>query len=285
MYTQEITRKHRTAFVIAIDQSQSMLGDVLLNGRIISKAAAVAEVTGNLINELILRSKRDDGIRDYYDVALLGYAGEEVYPLLDPARVFIPISELAKYKPTEQSISVERVLPDGSKSLHTERVYQWIAPRAEGDTPMYEAMLYIREIVAEWCRNPQNAESFPPIIFNITDGEFSDCNDSEIRNITEQIKSISTADGNALLINIHLASDPMSQAVIFPSDNEIDPDNHLLRILADCSSVMPAAFNEMIRSQRGTLAIPPFRAISYNASLTELVTMLNIGSRSITNLL
>ena len=285
MYTQEITRKHRTAFVIAIDQSQSMQEEVALCGRTISKATAVAKVTDTLINELILRATRDDGVRDYYDIALIGYAGEEVYPLLDPARNFIPVAEFCNYAPISQEVVIERLLPNGEKRAHTEQVLHWIAPRAEGDTPMYEAMLYIHDIVAEWCHKPQNAESFPPVIFNITDGACSDCSERDLLNISERIRNIATADGNVLLINIHLASDSSSRAVIFPSENEIDADNHLFRLLADSSSIMPAAFNEMIRSQRGEFALPPFRAVSYNASMTELITMLNIGSRSITNLL
>ena len=285
MYKQEITRRHRTAFVIAIDQSQSMLDEVVFNGRKVSKATAVAEVTDNIINELILRAGREDGVRDYYDIALLGYSGEEVYPLLDPARDFIPISEFCKYAPISSEVSVERVLPDGRKNIHKEEVRHWIAPRAEGDTPMYEAMLYIRDIVSAWCAKPQNADSFPPVIFNITDGECSDCNERELLNVTEQIRNISTSDGNTLLINIHLASGNGTKSAIFPSDDEIDADNRGLKLLAECSSIMPEAFNELIRSHRGGLAIPPFRGISYNASITELITMLNIGSRSITNLI
>ena len=103
--------------------------------------------------------------------------------------------------------------------------------------------------------------------------------------IAEQIQNISTKDGNVLLINIHLSTGSISRATIFPSDAEIDPDNHDMRFIADCSSVMPEPFIGLIRSQRGNFAIPPFRAMSYNASITELITMLSIGSRSVTNIL
>ena len=285
MYTQEITRSHRTAFVIAIDQSQSMLEEVCLNGQTMSKASAVSKITDNLINELILRARRDDGVRDYYDIALLGYANDEVYPLVDPLRYFIPITELALRKVQSSKVVIERVLPDGSLYQHEEECQSWITPKAEGSTPMYEAMLQIRDLVAEWCAKPQNTESFPPIIFNITDGMCSDCNREELMAIAEQIQNISTKDGNVLLINIHLSTGSISRATIFPSDAEIDPDNHDMRFIADCSSVMPEPFIGLIRSQRGNFAIPPFRAMSYNASITELITMLSIGSRSVTNIL
>ncbi len=42
MYSQEITRRHRTAFVIAIDQSGSMQEKVCFGRHEMSKAAAVA---------------------------------------------------------------------------------------------------------------------------------------------------------------------------------------------------------------------------------------------------
>jgi hypothetical protein len=285
MYEQEITRLHRTAFVIAIDQSQSMLEEVVFNGVSMSKAKAVARITDNLINELILRACRNDEVRDYYDIAILGYADNEVYPLIEPQRYFIPVTELSTYKPVQTTCIIERLLPNGKLHQHKENCRVWIAPKANGNTPMYEAMMQIRDIVAEWCCKPQNAESFPPVVFNITDGECSDCSAEELRSITQQIRNLKTADGDVLLINIHLGSGCSRRAVIFPSADEIDPDDHYMRLLADCSSVMPEAFNSLIRSHRGLLAIPPFRAMSYNASLTELIAMLNIGSRSVTNLL
>lgn len=284
MYKQEITRKHRTAFVIAIDQSQSMAEMVSFNGCVISKALAVSIISDQIIHELTLRARRDDGVRDYFDVAVLGYSNEDVYPLIDDKRIFIPISELPNYKPEIKRLSLEYHLPNGQKILRTNEQPSWIKAKAEGDTPMYEAMLQIRDIVSEWCNKPQNHESFPPIIFNITDGECSDCSSQELIAITEQIRNLGTSDGKALLINVHIASRDGEEAIIFPSAEEIDKDNRSMQLLAECSSIMPEPFNELIRAQRGNQAEPPFIAMSYNASITEVIAILNIGSRSVTNL-
>ena len=57
-YTQSITRRHRTAFLIAIDQSGSMAEELTFRGIRQSKAAAVAEVTNSLLTELLLRATR-----------------------------------------------------------------------------------------------------------------------------------------------------------------------------------------------------------------------------------
>lgn len=42
---------------------------------------------------------------------------------------------------------------------------------------------------------------------------------------------------------------------------------------------MPAAFDAAIRELRG--GTPPYRGMSYNASVQELVAVLNIGSISV----
>ena len=78
-YTQSITRHHRTAFVLAIDQSGSMVEELEFRGRRTSKAAAVAEVANSLLSELLLRATREGEVLDYYDNAVVGYSGEGVH--------------------------------------------------------------------------------------------------------------------------------------------------------------------------------------------------------------
>ena len=87
MYTQSITRRHRTAFLLAIDGSGSMAEEIRFRGRTSTKAEAVAAIANELLFELIERARRSDGVRDYYDIALIGYSGDdEVYPLLPGGR-------------------------------------------------------------------------------------------------------------------------------------------------------------------------------------------------------
>ena len=70
-------------------------------------------------------------------------------------------------------------------------------------------------------------------------------------------------------------------ARIFPEADEANYTNRYAALLYDCSSEMPAVFNEAIREAKGPAAAPPFRGMSYNASAAQLVTMLNIGSISV----
>ena len=77
-YTAQITRNTPTAFIFLIDQSASMKKTTMLNGVEMSLAEAVAEIVNRQINELILRCIKANEVRNYYDIAVIGY-GDEAY--------------------------------------------------------------------------------------------------------------------------------------------------------------------------------------------------------------
>ncbi|MBR2072699.1 MAG: VWA domain-containing protein, partial [Alistipes sp.] len=98
MYSQEITRTHRSAFVLVLDRSASMQQQVRFGELLMSKAEAVAYTANALLTELIDRSRRTDGLRDYYDVAVVGYCNDEVEMLLCEDG-FLSIERLAAREP------------------------------------------------------------------------------------------------------------------------------------------------------------------------------------------
>ena len=53
MYTQSITRTHRTAIILAIDGSGSMAEKIRFRNRQMTKAKAVATITNGMLFELI----------------------------------------------------------------------------------------------------------------------------------------------------------------------------------------------------------------------------------------
>lgn len=282
MYTQSITRTHRTAFILLIDGSGSMNEEILFHGKRMTKAEAVASITNGMLFELVERARRSDGVRDYYDISVLTYSGDnEVYSLLPEGREMLSVAELAAGEIPMKRELVEYRMPDGSTSLRELPVPDWIAAEAAGQTPMYQALDHAYEIAEAWCRNPAHAESFPPTVFNITDGEATDCDEEELRTICERIRILRTCDGNVLLINIHIAPDESQHAVFFPTEEEAAYSNRYAGVLYDCSSPMPEVFNEAIREAKGPGALPPFRGMSYNTSAEQLIAMLNIGSISV----
>lgn len=283
MYSQEITRQHRTAFIIALDRSGSMQESVRFGKKTMSKAEAVAIIVNALITELIDRCRRTDSLRNYYDLAVVGYSNDRVEMLLGDEGM-VSINELEKMSPHQRLFTNEQQLSEQRSTIFQHSLSEWFSPHAEGNTPMYEALLKVRDLAAEWCAKSENRQSFPPIVINITDGEASDCDDNELRDICTQIKRIATDDGNVLLINIHISTDSTPPATIFPMPDELTSAGRYLRLLAECSSVMPAAFDSAICEIKGRGATPPFFAVGYNASIIELLSIVNIGSRSVTNM-
>ena len=282
MYSQSITRAHRTAFILLIDGSGSMAEELLFRGRTQSKAEAVATITNELIFELIERARRTEGVRDYYDIAVLGYGGDDcVYALLDAERPIMSVTELAA-KPIDlhrQLIDMRQ--PDGSIAQREFCTPQWVKPHCTGQTPMLEALRIARDLLKEWVLRPENAASFPPVVFNITDGEATDGTDNDLYGVAEEIRSLATTEGNVLLLNIHIAPATSTSGCCFPSANELGEMSRHAHLLYSCSSEMPACFNEAIRSIKGLQAEPPFRGMSFNASVADVVAMLDIGSISV----
>ena len=279
MYSQDITRKHRMAIVILIDQSWSMAEMSDIDKNVLSKAEVVSIVAGKLIDELALRSFRNGDYRDYFDIAILGYSDDKVYSLISDTIRFCPITSLAVRSVPKREITSYYNSPEGTVSV-SESVSMWIEPRAKGNTPMRQAMLKAEQLLNDWCSRPENEDSFPPLLFNITDGEASDGTDDELRQISKRVRNIGTSDGHTLMINIHISTNN-SQSLIFPCRHEVDWSSNYISTLADMSSEIPSRFNDYVRSCRADYAQPPYLAMSYNASITELVALLNIGTRSV----
>lgn len=280
MYQQGITRRHRTAFVIAIDLSGSMAEPVMIGERKATKAAWVCETANRLIFELIERARRSDGVHDYYDLAVIGYSGEGVRPLLSE-EWFLGIDRVAALPHQKATTYERRMAPDGHPLLLKMEYPAWITPETQGQTPLYEALCEIYGHLKEWIADPRHRESFPPIVFNITDGEATDGFPEELQRVSDEIRDLATADGKVLLINIHIAPDSAERTLFFPCREEQLHPNRYAALLYDCSSEMPSCFDEAIRAIKGPAALPPFRGVSFNASAAELVAMLDIGTISV----
>ena len=281
MYSQEITRLHRAAIVIAIDQSCSMAGRMELNNWDLSKAEVVSMVAGRLIDELIMRSHRDNGYRHYYDIALIGYSGDSVYSLLGEKMEFHPITMLAGRTVRRVPYALSYNTMRGGRATFLESVSMWVEPKAQGGTPMYKMLESVISLVDDWCSREENRDSFPPLVFNITDGEASDMDYEMLRRASHRLQQTATNDGNTLFFNVHISTHTHRAPLLFPTPHEVPISERYAHLLMDMSSIMPEQFHRYICECRPSFSQPPYIAMSYNASMSELVAMLNIGSRSL----
>lgn len=229
MYEARISRNHPAAFLILIDQFGSMSEPTTFHGRRMSKSEAVALTVNMLIDELLNRCKREEGYRDYFDIAVQGYHGDRVVSLWgDPERTFMRPSELAGAELCRVDVQQERTLPGGKTVVSVISQKIWVRPLASDKTPMYSALRRCHELCSQWCSRRSNRESYPPTIFNITDGESSEGDERRLLDAAESIRKLGTDDGTALLINIHICSDESRRQVLFPMSEQELP-----------SSVMP----------------------------------------------
>ena len=254
---------------------------MVLNGLELPKAEVVSMVTGRLIDELIMRSNREGEFRHYYDIAIIGYSGDRVYSLLGEKLDFLPITELATRKVPRMVYALNyHTLKDGDTTF-SEEVSRWVEPIAQGSTPMCRMLYKVTELVAKWCSRKENRESFPPLVFNVTDGESSDGDYDMLRCAARRLQETGTEDGNTLLVNVHLSSNTDYEPVLFPNRYEVPSAIPYAHLLMDMSSTLPESLNPYAYECRPRFSKPPYVAMSYNASVSELVAMLNIGTRSL----
>ncbi|HKJ96826.1 MAG TPA: VWA domain-containing protein, partial [Thermoplasmataceae archaeon] len=72
-YSSEISRKNPGLFIFLIDQSRSMSHKIGGSDR--SKAIEAADAINRQLNELINRCTKSEGIRDYFEIGIIGYGG------------------------------------------------------------------------------------------------------------------------------------------------------------------------------------------------------------------
>ena len=238
-------------------------------------------VVGRLIDELILRSHRDNGYHHYYDIALIGYSEDRVYSLLGEEVAFHPITMLAGRSVRRVPYMLSYNTLNSDTQTFCENVSMWVEPQAQGSTPVYKMITRVTDLVAEWCGREENSDSFPPLVFNVSDGEASDADYNMLCSAAQHLRKTGTTDGNTLFMNVHISSNMEYSPVVFPTASEVPTSIRYARLLMDMSSEIPEQLNRYVGECRLSYATPPYIAMSYNASMSELIAMLNIGTRSL----
>ncbi|MDX1952446.1 MAG: VWA domain-containing protein [Verrucomicrobiota bacterium] len=272
-YTAEISRVNPSCFIFLIDQSGSMV-EPIAGGENKRKCDGVADAINRLLHNLIIKCARGEGVRNFYEVCVIGY-GETVGPGFSgklAGRELVPISEVASSPARVEERTKE--VDDGAGGVVTRKIKFpiWFEPKAKGTTPMGQALSMAHKILADWTAKHQS--SYPPIVINITDGEATDTGPVPQ---AESLCSLSTFDGNVLLLNCHISNRPVSP-IIFPEGDAELPDE-FARILFSVSSVLPTTLREMARNENVMLG-ENARGFAFNADLVELIRFLDIGTRS-----
>lgn len=283
MYKARITRQTPAAIVVLMDQSGSMAEQINFHGTMVSKAQALSSIVDMMLAELLIRCKCEGSYRDYFDIAVVSYGGDGLKSKVSKkiAKPFVSASELSDNYIDRVDISRERLLPSGRSMVSVIEQKRWIEPEASGATPMLAALEFTLATLEKWVRSHNAEPHFPPLVFNITDGEASDASDEQLRDVAAKIKALDSGDGTALLFNIHISSIANDDNVLFPCELDQLPVHKYARLLYDMSSELPAIYNDYIESLSGSECRGAFRGVGFNTDMNKLLSVLNIGSASI----
>jgi hypothetical protein len=250
------------------------MGDVFPGESGKKKADGVADAINRLLQTLVIRSAKEEGIRDYFYIGVVGY-GATVGPAFGgglSGKELVPVSEIAN-----SPIRVEertKKADDGAGGLvdQTVRFPIWFQATANGGTPMCQALEMAKRILQQWFT--QHPNSFPPVVIHITDGESTD--GSPIQAMKD-LTSLTSSDGNVLLFNLHLSSNPNAVSTAFPDTPAKLPDQFSTSLFDGASVLTP--FMRKVAGEHGFTLGEGAKCFVLNAELVLVIQALDIGTR------
>jgi hypothetical protein len=271
-YAAEITRTNPTCFIFLVDQSSSML-EPFAGQTNKQKAEGVADAINRLLQNLILKCAKSDGIRDYFHVGVIGYGGRVVSALGGnlAGQTLVPVSAIAN-----NPLRVEqrtRKVDDGAGGVIDQsfKFPVWFEPKAAGRTPMCEALKLAKQYLEIFLSRFETC--YPPLVVNVTDGIATD---GEPLPVAKSLQQLASKDGNVLLFNAHVS---VNQAlpIEFPSAEDTLPDN-FAKLLFRMSSALPPRLLEAAKADKFPVQ-PGARGFVFNADLVSVIRFLDIGTR------
>ena len=274
-YAAEISRSNPSCFLFLIDQSASMEDPFGTDGTTKPKADGVADAINRLLQDLVIKCAKSEGIRDYYHIGILGYVGDDVTPAFVgdlTGQDIVPVSKIAE-SPARVEERTKKV-DDGAGGFVEQSIKFpiWIDSVANGGTPMCQAMEQANKILEKWTA--EHPKAFPPVVIHITDGESTDGDPKELM---EHLKTLKTKDGNVLLFNVHLSDNPNATQLTFP-DNPNDLPDQYSQLLYEGSSVL-TPFQRKVAGEMGFEVSEKTHGFVLNADLPLVVQALEIGTR------
>jgi len=239
-----------------------------------TKAKAVSDAINNLLQNLVLRCAKAEGVRDYFYVGVIGY-GVGVGPAWSGAlhgSELVPISMIGNQP--AQVEDREKKIPDGAGGIITETVKfpTWFDPVANGQTPMTKAFKLAESILTNWLSEHPNC--FPPILINISDGAATD---GDPTHNAESVMNLQSSDGNVLVFNLHI-SGSNATPIEFPDNEGMLPDQYA-KLLYNISSVLPEHLKNEAQSE-GFSVTDQSRGFIFNSDIVQVIRFIDIGTRA-----
>lgn len=268
--------------ILLLDQSGSMDdefgGTQVGGGR--KKSDAVALVVNSFLDELIstntiVKNATEVEVRPRADIAILGYGEkdrvESIFEGTLASEDFVSLPDLHT-NPLAIEQREKKELDDTGKVVTVPVEFPiWVRPRANGGTPMHKALLQARDLAQTWATS--HPDSYPPVIINITDGMAA----GDLESVVNEITSITTSDGQALLFNVHITEQRYLPVEYPASISELPEDPFAQRLFA-MSSIIPAPAHAALNSLLGRSVPPGARGMIFNGDASSVRLMFNFAS-------
>lgn len=271
-YDAEISRSNPTALLFIVDQSGSM-DDKMSTDR--TKAQQVADVLNRSLYNLITRCTKGDGTRNYFDIGVIGYGHKGAYNGFQGSLGAAILNSIANIESSPLRVEDrKKKVDDGAGGLVevATKFPVWFEAQASGGTPMCEALTKAAEELVGWC--DAHPDSYPPTILHITDGESTD---GSPEMIAEQLKMISTSNGNVILLNLHVSNSSFN-SITFP-DSESNLADEYSKMLFRMSSILPEHL-VLAAKDEGYNTTVESRGFIFNADASAIVDFFDIGTRT-----
>ncbi len=282
-YTADISRNNPGCFLFLLDQSASMSG--ALGGQPgLLKMHGAADAINRILDALSQRCSQGMEVRDYFHIGIITYTtdptGEPslgaVFPGTSVEEPFLAVSEVVDAAEVEERVVKES---DGAGGIvEVNRKFPvWLRPTASYGTPMCAALSAASAAVEAWTS--EHADSYPPMVINISDGA---AGDGDPEPIAQELMSLATNDGETLLYNAHL-SEVSAPPVQYPAaEDDLPPDDYAAAMFR-----MSSVFPDPVRDLAASMELPVVdgsRGYVYNADMVALVQFLDIGTRAASDL-
>jgi hypothetical protein len=231
-YGQDVCYGTPGLLVVLVDQSRHTT----------TMAEEISIAANIFLQYMVISRSLSEGFHDSLHVVVLGYRSDEygrslVHPaLIGPlaGRELVSISEIANNPTRIDNVTV--FIPDEETGELLELPQQapvWIDPVAKGESPLCAALAETCRIVDEWI--PRFPRSFPPIVWNISSGVFSD---GDPWPYADALKRRGTQDGRVLLMHTYVRSGGPQTPFMFPDAATPMPDA-AAQALYTMASVVP----------------------------------------------
>jgi hypothetical protein len=274
-YESEISRSNPTCFLFLVDHSTSMVDPIMGIPGNPKKAQFVADALNKVIQSLVVSASKDVDVRRYYQIGVLGY-GFAVSSLLGgdlQGQDLVWIDQIYQ-NPLRIEERIKKESDGAGGVIEVSRKFPiWVDPVARGQTPMCAVLERADSILRPWTA--EHPLSYPPTVINLTDGE---SNDGDPRKAAEALTSLTTSDGNVVLLTVHASSNQFSQQVFFPGIQDSLPD-HASKVMFEMSSHLPTHMRQTAENLLGVPIEEGAKGIVYNADIAGIVQALEIGTR------